>query len=61
MLERKQDQHPQKRKPYQEYKVAHYGFKCPITGLQVIRGSNYIERDGFKMSIAGANMLEQSS
>lgn len=59
MFERKQN--PQKRKPHQEYKVAHYGFKCPITGLQVTRGSNYVERDGFKMSIAGANMLEQSS
>lgn len=44
----------------QVYKIAHYGFTCPITGLQVNRGSNYVERDGFKMSIEGANMLEQS-
>jgi hypothetical protein len=31
-------------------KVALYGFTCPISGVYVPKGSNYIELNGFKLS-----------
>jgi hypothetical protein len=34
-----------------EIKVAYYGFRCPITGEFVRKGSNYYYLDGLKFSI----------
>lgn len=32
-------------------KVAYYGFYCPICRTYVKKGSNYLERNGFKICI----------
>lgn len=37
--------------PSREIKVALYGFKCPICGCQVHKGSNYTDLGGLKICI----------
>lgn len=32
-------------------RVAHYPFTCPITGILVRRGDEYVEREGVALSL----------
>jgi len=36
--------------PVKEIKVALYGFTCPVSGLYIAKGSNYIDMGGLKIS-----------
>ena len=36
--------------PSKEIKVALYGFTCPVSGLYIAKGSNYIDVGGLKIS-----------
>lgn len=47
-----------KQKTNIQYPIATYSFKCPITGYLVRKGDSYVEVDGLKVSIEGANQIE---
>ena len=32
-------------------KVAGFSFKCPICGKKIVKGSNYVEEQGFKFCV----------
>lgn len=37
--------------PDYSIRIAHYTFTCPVTGIKIRKGDEYIERDGIALSL----------